>query len=95
MPPALIIATRESRLALWQAEHVRDLLRSRFGATIDLLPMTTQGDRVLDRTLSKVGGKGRPTPTRREAEAAAKARAKVPRTRKEMAAAQRTTERPC
>ena len=41
-------------------------------------------------TVTKVGGKGRPTPTRREAEAAAKARAKVPRTRKEMAQAQRT-----
>jgi hypothetical protein len=41
-------------------------------------------------TVTKVGGKGRPTPTRREAEAAAKARAKVPRTRKEMAAAQRS-----
>ncbi len=40
-------------------------------------------------SLDKAGGKGRPTPTRREAEAAAKARAKVPRTRKEMAAAQR------
>jgi uncharacterized membrane protein len=40
-------------------------------------------------TVTKVGGKGRPTPTRREAEAAAKARAKVPRTRKEQAAAQR------
>jgi hypothetical protein len=39
----------------------------------------------------KVGGKGRPTPTRKEAEAAAKARAKTPRTRKELAAAQRST----
>ena len=41
--------------------------------------------------VTKVGGKGRPTPTRKEAEAAAKARAKTPRTRKELAAAQRTT----
>jgi hypothetical protein len=40
---------------------------------------------------TKVGGKGRPTPTRKEAEAAAKARAKAPRTRKELAAAQRST----
>jgi hypothetical protein len=43
-----------------------------------------------EQTAAKVGGKGRPTPTRREAEAAAKARAKVPRTRKEMAQAQRS-----
>lgn len=42
-------------------------------------------------TTAKVGGKGRPTPTRKEAEAAAKARAKTPRTRKELAAAQRST----
>ena len=45
---------------------------------------------VPETTSAKVGGKGRPTPTRREAEAAAKARAKVPRTRKEQAAAQRS-----
>ena len=43
-----------------------------------------------EQATAKVGGKGRPTPTRREAEAAAKARAKVPRTRKEMAQAQRS-----
>jgi hydroxymethylbilane synthase len=55
---ALIIATRESRLALWQAEHVRALLQADGGAPVALLPMTTQGDRVLDRTLAKVGGKG-------------------------------------
>jgi hydroxymethylbilane synthase len=55
---SLIIATRESRLALWQAEHVRALLQERGGAPVELLPMTTQGDRVLDRTLAKVGGKG-------------------------------------
>lgn len=58
MPEALVIATRESRLALWQAEHVRSLLQDRFGAPVSLLAMTTQGDRVLDRTLAKVGGKG-------------------------------------
>ncbi|WP_395659908.1 DUF3043 domain-containing protein [Nocardioides sp.] len=44
-----------------------------------------------ETTTTKVGGKGRPTPTRKEAEAAAKARAKAPRTRKEQAAAQRST----
>ena len=53
-----VIATRESRLALWQAEHVRDLLMQRFGATVELLGMTTRGDQILDRALSKVGGKG-------------------------------------
>ena len=53
-----IIATRESRLALWQAEHVRDALTARFGLSVELLGMTTKGDQILDRTLSKVGGKG-------------------------------------
>jgi hydroxymethylbilane synthase len=53
-----IIATRESRLALWQAEHVRDLLQQRFGRSVQLLGMTTRGDQILDRALSKVGGKG-------------------------------------
>lgn len=51
------IATRESRLALWQAEHVRALL-AQHGHAVTLLGMTTQGDQILDRTLSKVGGKG-------------------------------------
>ena len=58
MSNSLIIATRESRLALWQAEHVRALLQQRLGATVTLLGMTTRGDQILDRTLSKVGGKG-------------------------------------
>ena len=58
MPSTLRIATRESRLALWQAEHVRALLRERLGATVELLGMTTRGDQILDRALSKVGGKG-------------------------------------
>ena len=53
-----IIATRESRLALWQAEHVRDLLTEHFGRRVELLGMTTRGDQILDRALSKVGGKG-------------------------------------
>ncbi len=52
------IATRESRLALWQAEHVRDLLHTRTQRPVELLGMTTQGDQILDRALSKVGGKG-------------------------------------
>ena len=58
MPDTIVIATRESRLALWQAEHVRDLLQQRFGARVELLGMTTRGDQILDRALSKVGGKG-------------------------------------
>lgn len=53
----IVIATRESRLALWQAEHVRALLQAR-GHSVSLLGMTTQGDQILDRSLSKVGGKG-------------------------------------
>jgi len=52
-----VIATRESRLALWQAEHVKALLQAQ-GHTVTLLGMTTKGDQILDRSLSKVGGKG-------------------------------------
>ena len=58
MVETLQIATRESRLALWQAEHVRDLLTQRFGVAVTLLGMTTRGDQILDRSLAKVGGKG-------------------------------------
>jgi len=57
MQEKTLIATRESRLALWQAEHVRSLLQA-MGLDVDLLGMTTRGDQILDRTLSKVGGKG-------------------------------------
>ncbi|MGJ7562768.1 hydroxymethylbilane synthase [Variovorax sp. GB1R11] len=53
----IVIATRESRLALWQAEHVQALLQER-GHTVSLLGLTTTGDQILDRSLSKVGGKG-------------------------------------
>ena len=53
----LTIATRESRLAMWQAEHVQSILRQR-GHQVSLLGMTTQGDQILDRALSQVGGKG-------------------------------------
>ncbi len=53
----LTIATRESRLALWQANHVKDLLES-LGHQVTLLGMTTMGDQILDKPLSKVGGKG-------------------------------------
>jgi len=54
----VVIATRESRLALWQAEHVKALLETRLGWQVELLGMTTLGDQILDRSLSKVGGKG-------------------------------------
>ena len=57
MSVSITIATRESRLALWQAEHVQSLLTAR-GHSVRLLGMTTRGDQILDRTLSKVGGKG-------------------------------------
>ncbi len=53
------IATRQSRLALWQAEHVAALLRAAHaGLDVVLVPMTTQGDRILDRPLANIGGKG-------------------------------------
>lgn len=53
----LTIATRESRLAMWQAQHVQQRLEA-LGHSVRLLGMTTQGDRILDRALSQVGGKG-------------------------------------
>ena len=53
------IATRQSKLALWQADHVAERLRAAHpGLEVVLVPMTTQGDRVLDRALAQVGGKG-------------------------------------
>ena len=58
MPDTPLIATRESRLALWQAGHVQALLAEQLGMTVGLLAMTTRGDQILDRTLAKVGGKG-------------------------------------
>ena len=58
-PERIIIATRESRLALWQAEHVRVRLQQLYPACrVELLGMTTRGDQILDRPLAKVGGKG-------------------------------------
>ncbi|MCS0660170.1 hydroxymethylbilane synthase [Massilia terrae] len=59
VPSKLIIASRESRLAMWQAEHVRDRLAALYpNTTVSILGMTTRGDQILDRALSKVGGKG-------------------------------------
>jgi hydroxymethylbilane synthase len=55
----LRIGTRKSQLALWQAEYVRDrLLAAHPGLEVELVKMSTQGDRILDAPLAKVGGKG-------------------------------------
>ena len=53
------IATRKSALALWQAEHVADLLNALPDVdSVELLPMSTRGDEILDRSLQQIGGKG-------------------------------------
>ena len=58
-PRRLTIATRASPLAMWQAEHVRSRLASCYpGITVELLGVTTQGDRFVDRPLAAIGGKG-------------------------------------
>ena len=55
----LKIATRKSPLALWQANHVRDrLIAEHEGLEVELVKMLTQGDKILDTPLSKIGGKG-------------------------------------
>jgi hydroxymethylbilane synthase len=59
MTQTLRIATRKSQLALWQAEHVATLLRqSHPGLEVELVPMSTKGDRIQDRSLAAIGGKG-------------------------------------
>ncbi len=59
MPERLVIATRESQLALWQARHIQARLGERHpGLQVSLLGMTTQGDQILDSPLSRIGGKG-------------------------------------
>src|SRR3989338_9167183 len=58
-PSRLVIASRESALAMWQAQHIRDRLRALYPQTeVSILGMTTQGDQILEVTLSKIGGKG-------------------------------------
>jgi hydroxymethylbilane synthase len=58
-PAKLVIASRESALAMWQAEHIRDQLLALYPKTeVSILGMTTQGDQILNVTLSKIGGKG-------------------------------------
>ncbi|MGQ9686144.1 MAG: hydroxymethylbilane synthase [Thiobacillaceae bacterium] len=59
MPQRLVIATRESELALWQAKHIQARLgECHPGLKVTLLGMTTQGDQILDSPLSRIGGKG-------------------------------------
>ncbi|MFJ3046437.1 hydroxymethylbilane synthase [Herbaspirillum chlorophenolicum] len=59
LPSSIVIVSRESRLAMWQAEYVRDRLAALYPqCSISILGTTTRGDQILDRTLSKVGGKG-------------------------------------
>jgi hydroxymethylbilane synthase len=59
MPETLRIATRKSPLAMWQAEHVAAALGAIHpGLVVEILGMTTKGDRILDAPLAKVGGKG-------------------------------------
>ncbi|MCC2637200.1 MAG: Porphobilinogen deaminase [Moraxellaceae bacterium] len=59
MTELLRIATRKSPLALWQAEHVRaELERLHPGLRVELVTFTTQGDKILDTPLAKIGGKG-------------------------------------
>jgi hydroxymethylbilane synthase len=56
---SLVIASRESALAMWQAEHIRDRLSTLYPQTkVSILGMTTQGDQILNVSLSKIGGKG-------------------------------------
>jgi hydroxymethylbilane synthase len=58
-PDRLVIASRESRLAMWQAKHVQALLKGLYPqCEITILGMTTKGDQILDVSLSKIGGKG-------------------------------------
>ena len=58
-PTKLVIASRESKLALWQAEHIKAKLEALYPeCEVSILGMTTRGDQILDVTLSKIGGKG-------------------------------------
>ena len=59
VPHRLVIATRESALAMWQARHVQGRLAALYPrASVELLGLTTQGDQILDRPLAAIGGKG-------------------------------------
>src|SRR5918992_3599831 len=59
MSQRVVIATRRSRLALWQAVHVKERLEALHpGVAVELLPLSTRGDELLDRRLDEAGGKG-------------------------------------
>ncbi len=59
VPSRIVIASRESRLAMWQAQHIQRRLQALYpDAVVDILGMTTRGDQILDRPLSQIGGKG-------------------------------------
>lgn len=59
MQKTIKIATRQSPLALWQAEHIKVRLEQLHpGLNVELLPMVTKGDVILDTPLAKIGGKG-------------------------------------
>ena len=54
----VVIATRGSALALWQSEHIKDLIEKKHGIEVELVSMKTKGDVILDTPLAKIGGKG-------------------------------------
>ena len=59
MQNSIRIATRKSALALWQAKYVKTALEAAHAnIRVDLVPMSTKGDRILDTPLAKIGGKG-------------------------------------
>jgi hydroxymethylbilane synthase len=59
MPATIKIGTRGSELALWQAHHVADLLRAAYpDTTVEIVTFTTKGDKILDKSLPEIGGKG-------------------------------------
>lgn len=59
LPERIVIATRESALAMWQANHIQSRLAALYpGMAIEILGMTTEGDRRLGASLAKIGGKG-------------------------------------
>lgn len=59
IPDKLVIASRESALAMWQARHIQGTLQALYpGMTVEILGMTTTGDQILDSPLSRIGGKG-------------------------------------
>lgn len=59
VPTRLVIATRESALAMWQAEFIQSELQRLYpNTTVEILGMTTRGDQILDQPLAKIGGKG-------------------------------------